>query len=191
VFAYGKWCIAARQNQFGCCLTLVCETNCVDKHLESHHTKLTYIKDQPINSWQKPLNPKVRSHTSHTRQQDTTMPSGIDYEELSALSEDVFEALDNVLDDTTPGVTRLALTSISMLRFIETAVLDMTAKDLDSIEEMRRLQRSELRAASRQSHRRTHEPSHGCRSQGSGCRYRKVGLQVQAHCWRYGCEVGG
>jgi hypothetical protein len=75
------------------------------------------------------------------------MPSGIDYEELSALSEDVFEALDNVLDDTTPGVIRLALTSISMLRFIETAVLDMTAKDLDSIEEMRRLQRSELQAA--------------------------------------------
>jgi hypothetical protein len=75
------------------------------------------------------------------------MPSGIDYEELSALSEDVFEALDNVLDDTTPGVSRLALTSISMLRFIETAVLDMTAKDLDSIEEMRRLQRSELQAA--------------------------------------------
>jgi hypothetical protein len=61
------------------------------------------------------------------------MPSGIDYEELSALNEDVFEALDNVLDDTTPGVTKLALTSI--------------AKDLDSIEEMRRLQRSELQAA--------------------------------------------
>jgi hypothetical protein len=75
------------------------------------------------------------------------MPSGIDHEELAALSEDVFEALDNVLDTNAPGVVRLALTSITMLRFIEAAVLDMTAKDLDSMEELRRLQRSELQAA--------------------------------------------
>lgn len=75
------------------------------------------------------------------------MPPSIDHAELSALSEDVFEALDNVSDTTAPGVARLALTSISMLRFIETAILDMTAKDLDAIEEMRRLQRSELEVA--------------------------------------------
>jgi len=75
------------------------------------------------------------------------MPPNIDHAELSALSDDVFEALDNVSDTTAPGVARLALTSISMLRFIETAILDMTAKDLDAIEEMRRLQRSELEVA--------------------------------------------
>ena len=75
------------------------------------------------------------------------MPPSIDHAELSALSEDVFEALDNVSDTRAPGVARLALTSISMLRFIETTILDMTAKDLDAIEEMRRLQRSELEAA--------------------------------------------
>lgn len=75
------------------------------------------------------------------------MPPNIDHAELSALSEDVFEALDDVSDTSTPGVARLALTSISMLRFIETAILDMTAKDLDAIEEMRRLQRSELEVA--------------------------------------------
>lgn len=75
------------------------------------------------------------------------MPPSIDHAELSALSEDVFEALDNVSDTRAPGVARLALTSISMLRFIETTILDMTAKDLDAIEEMRRLQRSELEVA--------------------------------------------
>lgn len=75
------------------------------------------------------------------------MPPSIDHAELSALSEDVFEALDNVSDTTAPGVARLALTSISMLRFIETTILDMTAKELDAIEEMRRLQRSELEVA--------------------------------------------
>jgi hypothetical protein len=75
------------------------------------------------------------------------MPSGVDHEELSALSDDVFAALDNVLDTNTPGVARLALTSISMLRFIESAILDITTKDLDSVEELRRLQRSELQTA--------------------------------------------
>lgn len=75
------------------------------------------------------------------------MSLNIDHEELTALSEDVFSALDDVLDTTGPGVARLALTSISMLRFIETAVVDMTAKELSAMEELRRVQRSELQAA--------------------------------------------
>ncbi|CAD0112347.1 unnamed protein product [Aureobasidium uvarum] len=75
------------------------------------------------------------------------MPLSIDREELTTLSEDVFSALDNVADTTTPGIARLALTSISMLRFIETACLDATAKELDSIEEVRHTQRRELQAA--------------------------------------------
>lgn len=75
------------------------------------------------------------------------MSLNIDHEELTALSEDVFSALDDVLDTTGPGVARLALTSISMLRFIETAIVDMTAKELSGMEELRRFQRSELQAA--------------------------------------------
>jgi hypothetical protein len=89
------------------------------------------------------------SHISQpTHQQDTTMPaSGIDHEELFTLSEDIFAALNNVLNTDAPAVTRLALTSISLLRFIETAVLNTAAKDLDYMEEMRRLQQLELQAA--------------------------------------------
>ena len=75
------------------------------------------------------------------------MSLDIDHEELLALSENVFSALDDVLDTTGPGVARLALTSISMLRFIETAIVDMTAKGLSAMEELRRVQRSELQAA--------------------------------------------
>lgn len=77
----------------------------------------------------------------------STMSLNFNHEELTALSEDVFSALDGVLDTTGPGVARLALTSISMLRFIETAVVDTTAKELSAMEELRRLQRSELQAA--------------------------------------------
>ncbi|KAI4848927.1 hypothetical protein E4T44_03652 [Aureobasidium sp. EXF-8845] len=73
--------------------------------------------------------------------------SGIDHEELFTLSEDIFAALNNVLNTDAPAVTRLALTSISLLRFIETAVLNTAAKDLDYMEEMRRLQQLELQAA--------------------------------------------
>ncbi|CAD0094199.1 unnamed protein product [Aureobasidium vineae] len=74
------------------------------------------------------------------------MPLSINHEELTALSKDVFSALDNVANTTSPGIARLALTSISMLRFIETACLDATAKELDSMEEVRRIQRCELQA---------------------------------------------
>lgn len=75
------------------------------------------------------------------------MSLNIDHEELLALSEDVFSALDDVLDTTAPGVARLALTSISMLRFVETAIVDMAAKELSAMEELCRVQRSELQAA--------------------------------------------
>jgi len=27
VFAFGEWCITAKQNQSACCLTVACETN--------------------------------------------------------------------------------------------------------------------------------------------------------------------
>ncbi|KAK6001606.1 hypothetical protein QM012_002937 [Aureobasidium pullulans] len=75
------------------------------------------------------------------------MSLNFDHEELTALSEDVFSALDDVLDTTGPGVARLALTSISMLRFIETFIVDMSAKELSAMEELRRHQRAELQAA--------------------------------------------
>ncbi|KAH0373835.1 hypothetical protein KCU65_g133, partial [Aureobasidium melanogenum] len=75
------------------------------------------------------------------------MPLNIDHEELSALSEDVFSAIDDVLDTTGPGVARLALTSISMLRFLETTITKMTAAELSAMEELRRLQRVEVQAA--------------------------------------------
>ncbi|KAI4716716.1 hypothetical protein E4T48_07086 [Aureobasidium sp. EXF-10727] len=75
------------------------------------------------------------------------MPLSIDHEELTALCEDVLSALDNVAETTAPGVARLALTSISMLRFIETACIDAAAKELDAIEELRRIQRREVQAA--------------------------------------------
>jgi len=106
----------------------------------------TYIKTSPSSAGE-PNHTPVISRIFCTRRETTTMPPNIDHAELSALSEEVFGALDNVSDTTAPGVARLALTSISMLRFIETAILDMTAKDLDAIEEMRRLQRSELEVA--------------------------------------------
>ncbi|KAG9576607.1 hypothetical protein KCU77_g13191, partial [Aureobasidium melanogenum] len=75
------------------------------------------------------------------------MPLDIDHEELTTLTEDVFSALDDVLDTTGPGVARLALTSMSMLRFIETTITNMTAAELSAMEELRRLQRSELQNA--------------------------------------------
>lgn len=75
------------------------------------------------------------------------MPLNIDHEELSALSEDVFSAIDEVLDTTGPGVARLALTSISMLTFLETTITKMTAAELSAMEELRRLQRVEVQAA--------------------------------------------
>ncbi|KAG9570039.1 hypothetical protein KCU71_g2706, partial [Aureobasidium melanogenum] len=75
------------------------------------------------------------------------MPLDIDHEELTTLTEDVFSALDDVLDTTGPGVARLALTSISMLRFIETTITNITAAELSAMEELRRLQRSEIQAA--------------------------------------------
>lgn len=75
------------------------------------------------------------------------MPLNIDHEELNALSEDVFSAIDEVLDTTGPGVARLALTSISMLTFLETTITKMTAAELSAMEELRRLQRVEVQAA--------------------------------------------
>lgn len=75
------------------------------------------------------------------------MPLNIDHDELSALSEDVFSAIDDVLDTTGPGVARLALTSMSMLNFLETTITKMTAAELSAMEELRRLQRVEVQAA--------------------------------------------
>ncbi|THY93026.1 hypothetical protein D6C80_01242 [Aureobasidium pullulans] len=75
------------------------------------------------------------------------MPIDIDHDELTALTEDVFQALDNVADIDSPGVARLALTSISMLRYVENVVVDIASKDLDTMEELRNKQRAELAAA--------------------------------------------
>jgi hypothetical protein len=70
------------------------------------------------------------------------MPVDINHEELSFLGTNVIEALDGVSDSTAPGVARLALASIAMLRFIETTLLDVAAEDFSSMEEVRRVQRS-------------------------------------------------
>ncbi|TIA27071.1 hypothetical protein D6C79_10711 [Aureobasidium pullulans] len=75
------------------------------------------------------------------------MPVDIDHDELTALTEDVFQALDNVADIDSPGVARLALTSISMLRYVENVIVDIASKDLDTMEELRNKQRAELAAA--------------------------------------------
>ncbi|KAI5208182.1 hypothetical protein E4T39_01617 [Aureobasidium subglaciale] len=75
------------------------------------------------------------------------MPHDMDHDELYELCEDVFRALDDVADVDTPGVARLALTSISMLRFVETAVVNIASKDIDKIEELRSRQKGELAAA--------------------------------------------
>jgi hypothetical protein len=75
------------------------------------------------------------------------MPLNVSHEELSSLGKDVIEALDGVSDATAPGVAKLALASIAMLRFVETTLLDMAAEDFDSMEEVRRVQRSELQNA--------------------------------------------
>ncbi|THY67221.1 hypothetical protein D6C86_10426 [Aureobasidium pullulans] len=75
------------------------------------------------------------------------MSIDIDHDELTALTEDVFQALDNVADIDSPGVARLALTSISMLRYVENVIVDIASKDLDTMEELRNKQRAELAAA--------------------------------------------
>ncbi|KAI5236224.1 hypothetical protein E4T43_08783 [Aureobasidium subglaciale] len=75
------------------------------------------------------------------------MPYDLDHDELYELCEDVFRALDDVADVDTPGVARLALTSISMLRYVETVVINIASKDLDTVEELRNRQKSELTAA--------------------------------------------
>jgi hypothetical protein len=75
------------------------------------------------------------------------MPLDISREELSSLGRGVIEALDGVSDTTAPGVARLALASLAMLRFIETTLVDIAAEDFDSMEEVRRVQRSEMQDA--------------------------------------------
>ncbi|KAI5258013.1 hypothetical protein E4T42_00844 [Aureobasidium subglaciale] len=80
------------------------------------------------------------------------MPYDMDHDELYELCEDVFRALDDVADVDTPGVARLALTSISMLRYVETAVVNIASKDLDTVEELRNRQKSELTAATMTQH---------------------------------------
>ncbi|KAI5210847.1 hypothetical protein E4T38_01937 [Aureobasidium subglaciale] len=80
------------------------------------------------------------------------MPYDMDHDELYELCEDVFRALDDVADVDTPGVARLALTSISMLRYVETAVVNIASKDLDTVEELRNRQKSKLTAATMTQH---------------------------------------
>ncbi|KAI5273702.1 hypothetical protein E4T47_03079 [Aureobasidium subglaciale] len=75
------------------------------------------------------------------------MPYDMDHDELYKLCEDVFRTLDDVANVDTPGVARLALTSISMLRYVETVVVNIASKDLDTVEELRNRQKSELTAA--------------------------------------------
>lgn len=71
----------------------------------------------------------------------------LDPEKLSELSDQVFRALDAVADVDEPGVARLALATMTMLRYIESVVLEIANKELETVEEKRRVHKLELSAA--------------------------------------------